>query len=333
MPRIISYIFIIIILSTTFAYAAKGYRFVYSVAPGDTLSEIVLTHTGSRNYRSVAKSNKIKNPDFILPGMKIVLMIPKWALKQEQSYRDYIVRVFCYGDGFMQILKKGSQIYSDSGYIYQIGSTYEDEKTNSLITMGKNITGDGQPNLVISDWTGGAHCCFRLHVFQIGNVFRHIQTFDAKHSDLADFVNLDSDPALEFRMNDWTFAYWRTSFAASPAPEIIMKYRGGKYEMAYKIMRKPALKREELTRIADKIRALPEWSTEPPPVELWEEMLKLIYSGNMAQAWELDDLAWPKNVQNKDAFLSSFKCKLQESPFWNDILKLNQLNTKKPVVR
>ncbi len=307
------------------AAAIEKYRFIYTVRAGDTLNGIAYDHTGSEDARKVAKDNNIDNADHIAPGMKIGLKVPKWALKEEKAFRDYTVRVFRAGAGFYQILKNGRQIFADSGNIYHIGSNYEDEPASKLVSIGKNVTGDGQPNLLISDWTGGAHCCFSFHLFQIAdNDFRLIQTFDTEHTDYANFINLDNDPALEFRMFDWTFAYWRTSFADSPAPEVILKYNGRKYEVAYDLMRKPPLPQNELTRIAREIEALPEWKKDPPPVRLWEEMLKLIYSGNMPQAWNLAELSWPKDIGNKAEFLKSFRTQLRKSPYWKNVQILNQ---------
>lgn len=307
------------------AVAAEQYPFTYTVQPGDTLNGIVWEHTGSENAKKVAKDNRINNADHIVPGMKIRLKVPKWTLKKEEKFRDYTVRVFRAGAGFYQILKNGRQIFADSGSVYQIGTNYEDEPASKLVSIGRNVTGDGQPNLLISDWTGGAHCCFSFHLYQIGdNNFRLIQTFNAEDTDYANFINLDDDPALEFRMFDWTFAYWRTSFANSPSPEVILKYNGNKYEVSYSLMRKPPLPQNELSRIAAEIATLPEWKENPPPVRLWEEMLTLIYSGNMPQAWNLAELSWPKQIGSKDEFLESFKKQLQKSPYWESVRILNQ---------
>ena len=175
---------------------------------------------------------------------------------------------------------------------------------------------------------GGAHCCLFFHIFEIGDEFRHIQTIDLAHSDLADFKNLDRDPALELPINDWTFAYWKTGFAGSPAPEVILKYSRsrGKYEMAPGLMRKPARSPEELKETATKIRLLQEWKdTEMRiPVELWAEMLDLIYTGNMNQAWKLVDLAWPAELKGKQEFLDEFKAQLKTSKLWKEIVKMNE---------
>ncbi len=125
-------------------------------------------------------------------------------------------------------------------------------------------------------------------------------------------------------MFDCTFAYWRTCFADSPAPPVILKFQGQKYEMACDLMRKPGLLHEELNSHAVEIKSLPEWESEYPPVRLWSEMLDLIYTGNMSQAWELVDLSWPKGITGKQEFLDDFNGRLQGSPFWEDVQKLNK---------
>lgn len=56
-------------------------------------------------------------------------------------------------------------------------------------------------------------------------------------------------------------------------------------------------------------------------------MLNLIYSGNMAQAWKLLDLAWPEGMSGKEKFLEEFKAQLATSPFWEEIEKMNQPHT------
>ncbi len=123
---------------------------------------------------------------------------------------------------------------------------------------------------------------------------------------------MDNDPALEFNYHDDSFAYWRTSFADSPTPLVIMKFRGKKYEIACDLMRKPALSRDKLDSLVAEIKSLKVWKANHPPVELWSEMLDLIYTCNTSQAWKLFDLAWPKGIKGKQAFLKSFKDQFTE---------------------
>lgn len=255
----------------------------------------------------------------------LTLFEPMGLIRDERSFGDYTVKIYELNQGSFEILKNGVQMYADSGHRFEIGSIYEEEKAEDAIrSNGVDITGDGQPNLIVSEWTGGAHCCFLFHIFDIGPDFRLIQTINAKHADLADFKNLDDTPDLEFLMADFTFAYWRVSFAASPAPEVVLKYNGEKYEMACDLMRKPGLSQKDLNQLAADIKSWQGWADDQPPSILWGEMLNLIYTGNRLQAWDLVDLSWPEGVEGKDQFLKEFKLKIQTSPFWESVQKLNQ---------
>jgi hypothetical protein len=254
------------------------------------------------------------------------------SLQTEVRFRDYKVRIYGLREddneldrARLEVIKGTTPVYSKRGYEFRIGSLYEDEKKEIANKIGTDITGAGQPDLVISEYTGGAHCCLFLHIFEIGSKFRHVQTISVLHADAADFRNMDDDPALELPINDWTFAYWNTSFAASPAPEVILKYSKGKYRMAPDLMRKPARSPEELTEMASVIRSQPEWKDpgQKLPPKLWDDMLTLIYSGNMDQAWKLFDTAWLDGVRGKQQFLRDFKVQLWKSPFWKEIQELN----------
>ncbi len=253
----------------------------------------------------------------------VVSFVPAGPLQHEQSYGVYVVRTYRGDTGSYEILRNGVRVHAAQGHFFRIGGFHEDEENTSPLVIGTDITGDGQPNLVVAEWTGGAHCCFLFHLFAIGSQFRLLETIDAGHSDRIDFENLDGDPALEFQVADWTFAYWRTSFADSPAPMVIMKYQGQRYRMALDLMREPGFSPDELDQLAARFKALPDWEFDPPPVQLWSTMLDLIYTGNMDQAWELLERAWPGGISGKEEFLTEFKTQLRTSPFWRELRKLN----------
>ncbi len=222
----------------------------------------------------------------------------------------------------IEIRKEGVPVFSKEGFYFHIGSIAQGD-TETLEST--DITGDGRADLVISEYTGGAHCCLLLHIFKLEPKFRYIQSINAKHSNVY-FQNLDADPALELVMQDWTFAYWNTAFAESPAPEVILKYNGGNYAVSPELMWTPPPGTKELDEIAAGIESSPDWHDTPKkvPVTLWAEMLDLIYTGNMSQAWILFEISWPKEVSGKQEFLNAFKAQLESSPFWKDIRILNR---------
>lgn len=256
---------------------------------------------------------------------------PPNPLNETTNFGEYTINIYREAGGCfftpssLEILKNSHRVYGVHGFNFTIYDN--NQRGNSF--AGADITGDGQPNLVILEWTGGAHGCYIFHILELGQRFRLIQTIDTVYDSAARFENLDDDPALEVSFLDWTFAYWNECYAGSPAPEVILKYFQGQYRMAPKLMKKPPMNPAELHKMAATIRSLPDWTvTEsswdfPVPTELWAEMLPLIYTGNMSQAWELVDLAWPDGCSGKQGFLEEFKAQLATSPFWKDIEAMN----------
>lgn len=283
---------------------------------------------------------KHSKPMKILFGILLLLLLSgcgEHTGKQDTSrqtearFRDYKVVISESDESRVEIFKGATLVYAMDGHRFFIGSSDgADGKKECSTPIGMDITGEGQPDLVIHEYTGGAHCCSLFHIFELGEKFRHIQTIELEDSS-TDFKNLDDDPALELPMNDWAFAYWKTSFADSPAPKVILKYSDGQYRMAPTLMRKPALSPVELNGAAASIRPLPEWNDpeQKIPPALWREMLNLIYSGNMDQAWSLFNLAWPEGIAGKQEFLEEFKTQLKKSLYWEQILSMNKAHSVK----
>ena len=224
------------------------------------------------------------------------------------------------------IEEKERVVSSGMGYNFGIGSLYEDEKKETLLSVGRNITGNGKPNLVLFEHTGGMHCCLFFHLFELGKTFRKIQTIDLAHADLVDFANLDGDPALELPLNDWTFAYWKTGFATSPAPRIVLKYKDGQYRTAPNLMKKSLPSPQELEALAKSIRESPDWqdAEADPPVDLLAEILSLIYTGHMKEAEAFLNKAWPEGREGREAYWQELKAQLAKSPYWKEIHAMSE---------
>ncbi len=247
---------------------------------------------------------------------------PVGELEEEKSFGPYVVRTYWSEDYFtigkddyktsFEILKDGVRVYAEYG---------GDRGFKIDQVSGSDITGNGHPDLVIFEVTGGYHPYYLSHIFEIGNHFRHIETLFG----LAEpsIYNTDNDPALEFDICDNTFAYWKTSFAESPLLTVTYKYRGTKYEVACDLMRKPDLSDVDFKRLAAEIKSLPDWKTDHPPPRYWSEMLNLMYTGNMDQVWEFAEFAWPPKIKGKQKFIKEFKEMLQSTVFWRECIHQN----------
>jgi len=211
--------------------------------------------------------------------------------------------------------------------VFQIGGSPDfplEGKKDLLTPMGRDVTGLGLPDLVIGEWTGGAHCCFLSHIFELGpKKLRRVATINAEHSDRAHFEDIDHDGQLEFLMNDWTFAYWHTGFMQSPAPDLILRFRDGKFRLALDLMRKPSPKDEVLAHLANDIAAKWDSFEQGPPHEFWGEILDLIYSGNAGRAWKFAEQCWPREKDGKQEFMRDFRNQLGQSPHWEGLRELN----------
>jgi LysM repeat protein len=310
----------------------------YTVKKGDTLSELAKAW-GWDNYTTVETlqaANDISDPDLILVGQE--LLLPPGTLDYEQRYEEYVVRIYHKNiilGGSIEILYRGSRVWGRTNYTYEIGTPdgyfrrpHPDKPLyvgggilcrppDERLAMGGDITGDGEPNLVIWVWEWR---CGRYQIFEIADEFRPIQTIDVGSANRSRFWNMDEDEALEF-------ITWDLSL--SPAPEVILKYQDGEYAIACELMRKPKLTDEELAQLAAEIKQSPEWEELPGysgkwPKILLKEMLDLIYAGNMAQAWTLLDLAWPDDFSGKEEFTNSFQEQLTNSHYWEEIKLMNE---------
>jgi len=238
-------------------------------------------------------------------------------IKVEQTFQDYIVRIYSLDypssisdwKGYFEILQGGHRVYIpgfySGGSLIRLGQIDEDSKANSLIAMGKDITGNGTPNLVVSEWTLGASCCSVSHIFEIGRKFRKIARIDGNW---IKFTDLDGDSRPEIVVGDYTFISWSSSRASYRPPDVILRYQDDGYRIAADLMQKPAPSREDLARRAQQSR-------EPEGL-YYTTMLELLYTGHPDLAWQYFEMAWPPDVSGKDEWLSKFRSELEGSQYW-----------------
>jgi hypothetical protein len=194
--------------------------------------------------------------------------------------------------------------------------------------MGRDITANGRPDLVISEWSGGANCCLTFHIFEIGKKFRKITEIDAEFGDQGPhFVHLDQGRGMQIQIHDWTFAHWHSDFADSPAPKVILQYDCRGYRMAPDLMRTPVDEKDLATKIAQIKAATKDtrgssWPNADISPQLWGTMLDLIYTGHRILAWQLLEMVWPKNVGGKEAFVNDFIAQLKKSPYWKSLAQM-----------
>ena len=93
----------------------------------------------------------------------------------------------------------------------------------------RDLDADGEPEVRIDTYTGGAHCCFQTRFFRwLPERQAYAMTFrnwlDAGYR----AVNLDRQGAIELLSGDARFGYRFTAFAASPFPVQIWELDAGR---------------------------------------------------------------------------------------------------------
>ncbi len=213
---------------------------------------------------------------------------------------------------------------------------------------GTDLDGDGVPDVLIYDYTGGMHCCATVkHIMCSDPPVLTAQISAWHHS--PSYRDIDGDGRYEMIICDSTYAYWNTSYAGSPKTEAIFRIRNGHYELAGDLMRQQAPSPGQIQatikelhgrlsrydefiarrkKDPDSNRKLTEeeqadedffldqgWHDDSLHLSspVWDFLLELIYSGQVESAVNALDSIWPASKPNKVAFANDFLGIMQES--------------------
>jgi hypothetical protein len=109
-----------------------------------------------------------------------------------------------------------------------------------------DLSGDGEPEVVLRLHTGGAHCCFFAEVFQ-----RLGETYDVAQRNFGDggveVVDVDDDGISELRTGDARFAYAFTAYAFSRLPVQVWHFRNRRF--ADRTLAYPRVLRQDAARL------------------------------------------------------------------------------------
>jgi hypothetical protein len=255
----------------------------------------------------------------LLTGGPVLATQPPFAglpLVAKEKLGDVSVEIYRSTEdmvGAYRIMRSGHVVHSESpsqtGF-YAFNGMTED---TPVAPRKAPLLNDGRPAFVISEWTGGAHCCLLLHIFTTEPKVDRVAIVQIGHTDAVRFVRRNRQWVLP--IYDWTFAYWKTDFADSPAPPVVLAWKDGAFKPALDLMKTPPTNLKKLSASIGK----ESWTRESPPPALWTEMLELIYGGRARDAFRLLDLAWPPQRPGKEEFRQEFQKQLESSPYWSEI--------------
>ncbi len=210
----------------------------------------------------------------------------------------------------------------------------------------KDLTATGVDSIILSHFSGGAHCCFDFSIYTLGKTAQKIADVDAADfGDIfpQDVIDLDNNGTFEIQVLDDVFTYWKVSFAESPAPLVVWEYQNGRYRPSAKLMKKAWTDKKALWQQAAELNAalkvlqtkgfdIQQWRTfdlissddkHTLPPALWEVMADLLYAGNTELAVAFLDKAWYQGLKGKSLFLKEFKKQLLSSQYSGVVKKLN----------
>lgn len=251
------------------------------------------------------------------------------------AFKDYEIRLYgqksCEAEpesriaGF-EIRKSGKRVYIHTGYSFAIGYSLEQNQSpdSVKVPVGTDLTGEGLPELLVSEWSGGAHCCYTFHLFRLGDSFARIQSLPLFDADESSFVKRKGVKGLVLNTADYSaFAYFPDGFAGSPAGRVLLSFQHGRYHLAQDLMQANAPKVGETAHCAALFKKSREWR-DGQPLGMWYYATDLIYTGHAAEAWTFLDAAWGGSEEDKKKYLGEYRERLKKSVYYPELMELQK---------
>lgn len=225
------------------------------------------------------------------------------------------------GSDTLTISRNRRQLYRETSRRFMLRhvSAEGNSRWDDLIVPGRNITGGSEPNLVVGDWSGGAHCCTTYRVFSLGSNMKLLATIKALDDENAHFAELTGDTIPEFVLRDYNFAYAWGSFVESPAPKVVLRYTKGGYHPSPELMRRPRPSEKAFEELVRECRKAWTPGSANVPVMVRESMIDLIYAGHTELAERLSRETWPASGPEMGAFLEDLYRTLSTSPYYREL--------------
>jgi hypothetical protein len=143
---------------------------------------------------------------------------------------SYVKRAsFGYRDAHISISRSGSSLVNRSVKLCRFCETWPLVPHHSLRI--RDLDGDGEPEVILRLYSGGAHCCFYDRVFQYQTLTNSYASATKNWGDAgARLRDFHKDGLVDFRSADKRFFYRFTAFAFSLAPIQIWHFEAGRFE-------------------------------------------------------------------------------------------------------
>ena len=240
------------------------------------------------------------------------------------------------------LLKDGHLVYLTGNTVLHLnprGSFEQIEDFRESVRpfrVGEDILGLGGPALMVEGNSLGAHCCLELTVLILGEGFKALPRLNLLDNEVVQVVPRVEKPA-SLELEDFTWGYWRSGFAGSSAPPVVLGYDAGagRFIADRELMRKPMPPAEALTALLREAKAEAADEDHFPddvPRGITQPILELIYSGHLREAHDFLVAAWPEEEEGRDEYWSDLTtCQMRLSPYWRTVADLNGIPADNPV--
>jgi hypothetical protein len=204
---------------------------------------------------------------------------------------------------------------------YELGQKANAEYKVPSLPNGTDVTGNGRPDMVVTSWSGGAHCCFIHYVFELEPKLRLLSAIQDGNTDLAHFEKLDQQPGYYYVTYD-ILSYWPASFASSVSHKVFLKWDGSRFRLDLKPMQSSAPTSQQWSSsLRDVDDALKNGGDVRGSlgVTLWDTTLDLIYTGHPDLAWKFVSEVPSDALKGDNPSLADFCSMLRKDPYWPEL--------------
>ncbi len=220
-------------------------------------------------------------------------------------------------------IKRGSRVLAT----LRDGGLLEDSTRIGLFSF----LGGESKQLLIEQYTGGAHCCWIYRIYDLSPNFRLL--FDGTRYGIDEIgyelhpVDIDHDGRYEFTQAEMAFDYFHLPHSLSRFSTVVFAYdeRAGEYRVANARFAEYVLRGLD----AD-IAEVNKLNGQPPAVNdifyreklfsaVLQVLLKYIYAGRRAEAWSFYDGNY--KLDDREQMRTEIKKKLRSSIIYNSIYR------------
>ena len=116
------------------------------------------------------------------------------------------------------------EVYVGKRLVLKLGTPGDVEAITVGDGTGSDLDGDGREDLVISMWSGGAHCCYSVRAYSVGRKAKALLSLDTGDCGAGEFSDLDHDGTSEFLTCDESWKDRYCGFALTPFPTVVYAY-------------------------------------------------------------------------------------------------------------